>query len=440
MRRSVSGLRGGLTAACGLLVAIAAVPAQAQRGPVDGHVAIGVDHLPNLDDTTELRARVFVERAWTSGPWRIRGAVLAEGLAADRDQTRRDGHLQVREATIGWSGGAFDLRAGVGTIVWGRLDEVQPTDVIDPLDASKYLLDGRAEARLPVTHARVRWFAGEKATVEAVWVPLFTRGRYDVLDEASSPFNLLADADRCPPSPTCPPVAQFIRHEPAHSLRTSQGGARLSATSGRVDWAVAIYSGFPGFGRIGVGPIGLPPGTPPDFIPPVLVFETYPRFTMIGGDAETVRGDWAIRGEMAVMTGDTIVIGTSPLGRDGHSLRAGVGADRKAGAIRLSGTVLVERRVADAEPALGIAGGSDTNVSLVVGGDHGFARDTRKVRVFGAWNVADSSGFARTIGSWSLRDNLSLEGSVGWFFGEGDDTISRFADRDFVTVSLKTYF
>ena len=65
-----------------------------------------------------------------------------------------------------------------------------------------------------MAHARVRWFAGEKATVEAVWVPLFTRGRYDVLDEASSPFNLLADAGRCPPSPACPPVAQFIRHEP----------------------------------------------------------------------------------------------------------------------------------------------------------------------------------------------------------------------------------
>jgi hypothetical protein len=440
MRRSASGAGAALAAAWTLFAALAAAPAEAQRGPVDGHVAIGLDHLPNLDDTTELRARVFVERAWTSGPWRIRGAVLAEGLAADRDQTRRDGHLQVREATLGWSGGAFDVRAGIGTVVWGRLDEVQPTDVINPLDASKYLLDGRAEARLPVTHARVRWFAGEKATVEAVWVPLFTRGRYDVLDEASSPFNLVADADRCPPSPTCPPVAQFIRHEPARSPRTSQGGVRLSATSGRVDWAIAAYSGFPGFGRIGVGPIGLPPGMPPDFIPPVLVFETYPRFTMIGGDAETVRGDWAIRGEMAVTTGDTVVIGPTPLGGDGHSVRAGVGADRKAGAIRLSGTVLVERRVADADPALGIPVGSDTNVSLVVGGDHGFARDTRKIRVFGAWNVADASGFARTIGSWSLRDNLSLEGSVGWFFGDGDDTISRFADRDFVTVSLKTYF
>ncbi len=100
-------------------------------------------------------------------------------------------------------------------------------------------------------------------------------------------------------------------------------------------------------------------------------------------------------------------------------MRAGIGADRKAGTIRLNGTVLVEHRVADAQPQLGIAGGADTNVSLVVGGDRGFARDTRTVRVFGAWNVADSSGFARTIGTWSLRDNLSLVGSVGWFFGAG---------------------
>jgi hypothetical protein len=35
---------------------------------------------------------------------------------------------------------------------------------------------------------------------------------------------------------------------------------------------------------------------------------------------------------------------------------------------------------------------------------------------------------------------LSLEGSIGWFFGQGDDAISRFAERDFVTLSLKTCF
>jgi hypothetical protein len=441
----MAGVRAILTTAVACLAwSAAAGPAHAQRGPIDGHVSVGVDHLPNIDDTTELRARLFVERAWTTGSWRLRGAVLAEGLAAGRDRTRRDGHLQIREATIAWSGGAFDVRAGVGTIVWGRLDEVQPTDVINPLDASKYLLDGRAEARLPVTHVRARWFAGEKATVEGVWVPVFTRGRYDVLDEASSPFNLLADAGRCNPGPECPAVASFQRDEPARTLGGSQGGARLSATSGRVDWAVAVYSGYPGFGRLAAIPVAVlvPAGAPPPPVPPnaVVVRERFPRFTMVGGDVETVRGDWSIRGEAAFTSGDTVVTGTSPFGVDGRSLRAGIGADRKAGAFSVSGTMLIEHREADPDPALGIAGDTDTNVSLVVGSERGFARDTRKLRVFGAWNVADASGFARTIGSWSLRDDLSLEGSVGWFFGRGDDTISRFADRDFVTVSLKTYF
>jgi hypothetical protein len=441
----MAGMRAILTMAAACLAwSAAGRPAHAQRGPLDGYVSVGLDHLPNLEQTTEMRARLFVERAWTSGSWRLRGAALAEGLAADRGRTRRDGHLQIREATVGWSSGAFDVRAGIGTIVWGRLDEVQPTDVINPLDASKYLLDGRAEARLPVTHVRARWFAGEKAALEAVWVPLFTRGRYDVLDEADSPFNLLADADRCLPGPACPPVASFQRDEPARTLGTSQGGARLSATSGRVDWAVAVYSGYPGFGRLAAIPIGIrvPIGAPLPPVPPdaVVVLERFPRFTMLGGDVETVYGEWAIRGEAAFTSGDTVVTSTSPLGVDGRSLRAGIGADRKAGAFSLSGTLLIEHRDADADPARGIAGDTDTNVSVVVGSERGFARDTRKLRVFGAWNVADASGFARTIGSWSLRDNLSLEGSVGWFFGQGDDTISRFADRDFVTVSLKTYF
>jgi hypothetical protein len=144
--------------------AVCALPASAlaQQGLVDGYVAAGVDYVPNVDDAIELRTRLFIEKAWTAGAWRFRGAGLAEGLVADRDRARHDGHLQIREATVAWSGRAFDLRAGIGTMVWGRLDEVQPTDVINPLDASKYLLQGRADARLPVTHARVRWFAGRR--------------------------------------------------------------------------------------------------------------------------------------------------------------------------------------------------------------------------------------------------------------------------------------
>ncbi len=91
-------------------------------------------------------------------------------------------------------------------------------------------------------------------------------------------------------------------------------------------------------------------------------------------------------------------------------------------------------------PNASAAGFTETDVSLVMGAQRSFARDTRRVLLFGLWNMADSSGFLRSIGSWSLRDNLWLEGSVGWFLGEGTDTLSRFATRDFAYVKLKAYF
>ena len=40
----------------------------------------------------------------------------------------------------------------------------------------------------------------------------------------------------------------------------------------------------------------------------------------------------------------------------------------------------------------------------------------------------------------SLRDNLGLEASVGWFFGDGRDLVGRFGDSDFVYVRLKYHF
>jgi hypothetical protein len=39
-----------------------------------------------------------------------------------------------------------------------------------------------------------------------------------------------------------------------------------------------------------------------------------------------------------------------------------------------------------------------------------------------------------------LRDEVTVEVSGGWFLGDGRDTISRFADRDFVYARLKVYF
>jgi len=62
------------------------------------------------------------------------------------------------------------------------------------------------------------------------------------------------------------------------------------------------------------------------------------------------------------------------------------------------------------------------------------------VRLFGVVNPEDRSGFIRGLASWSLRDNVMLEGSGGVFLGEGTDAIGRFSGRDFAFVRVRYHF
>jgi hypothetical protein len=52
----------------------------------------------------------------------------------------------------------------------------------------------------------------------------------------------------------------------------------------------------------------------------------------------------------------------------------------------------------------------------------------------------ESNAFLRMIGIASLRDNVALEGSVGWFAGTGRNLIGTFADSDFLYGRIKYYF
>jgi hypothetical protein len=169
----------------------------------------------------------------------------------------------------------------------------------------------------------------------------------------------------------------------------------------------------------------------------------YPRFTMIGADFEAVRGKWGLRGEAAAFVDDNF---QSPDLRvvAGRSFDGGVGVDRRAGDYTLSGTVLVHSESYDSPLADAGAGrdavGGRTDVSLVVSADRTFARERYRLRGFGVYNATEASGFLRGIAMTSLRDNVALEGSIGWFGGDGRDLVGRFSDSDFVYVRFKYYF
>jgi predicted RND superfamily exporter protein len=426
-----------------------------------GDITVTPDFVPNRHDTAELRTRIFAEEVLDPSPKLvITLSGFAEGLLARRPiaprfgrVTRKDAIFRVQDASIAYKGDRVDVLAGYTRVVWGRLDELQPTDVVNPLDVSRFFFDGRSEARLPVALVRARGHISENASIEGVYVPFFRRGRFDQLDEGTSPFNIEASFAASPPAcradlkvsttdaggagrqaglpaAGCPSMPfRVVREEPSRTLGNAQGGGRFNATSGRVDWSVSAYRGIEPFG---LGSIALP--SPLSSFVPVEIL--YPRFTLVGGDFETVRGQWGVRGEIAAFVEDNF---QDPALRivQGSSLDAGAGVDRRAGDYRISGSALVHRESYDT--AIADESGR-TDVSLILAADRAFARERYHLRTFGVYNPSESSGFARAIATAKLRDNVALEGSGGWFIGDGRDVVGRFADSDFVYARLRCYF
>ena len=381
--------------------------AHAQSTPT-GSISVLADHLPNRD-ATELRARLTGEQKAEAGS-RIRlvAAGFVEGLLADREGAVGDAVAEATDVSATFRLKRLDVTAGFGRVVWGRLDELQPTDVINPIDVSRFFFEGRSEARLAVPLLRAIVYAGEHASVEGIYVPFFRRGRFDRLDEPSSPFNLA-------------PAIAYSDRAPAHTAANGQGGVRATFTSGRVDWSVASYRGF--------RPLGI--YAAPD---PFSLERVYPRFTMVGGDFETVAGPWGVRGEVAVFTEDAFQPPSASPARTGRSVDAGGGVDRKAGDYRISGQFLVHREDYD-------DGGEPRNdVSLIVSADRSFAREKYEGRLFGVYNPNEGTAFVRGIVRANLRDNVALETSLGVFAGDGSDSVGRFADSDFAYVRLKYSF
>lgn len=399
------------------LVLVLFVPASA-HAQVDGHVSVLFDVLPDIGEAPgsqrvmELRTRVFLERKQDAGAHlRVNLSGYVDGLLADRKAsggsgTSSDAIVRPNELYAEFFSTRFDLRVGASRIVWGRLDEFQPTDVVNPIDLTKFLLEGRSEARLPVGLVRGRLFLPRSSTLEGIIVPVFRAGRFDQLEERTSPFDLAANANVICPSVGLGPCRLLTRdrQEPEAALRNVQGGARFTSTTGRVDWAVSAFRGFNSFPTYTVA---LP-----------RLVESFPRFMMMGGDFETVRGPWGVRGEAAAFVEDQL-----------ERIESGLGVDRRAGDYRIATNVLVtHQRI------------NGTDVTLVAAADRSFSRETRTVRLFAVYDPTDGTTFMRGIAAVSLRDDVWLEGSAGIFTGSSLDTLGRLTRRDFVYTRLKVFF
>lgn len=420
--------RPALLALCLLL----AVPPAVAQSHLSGHVSTMVDAVPHRARSPELRSRVFAREQIDLGQHvRFDVAGFLEGLVAAGDGTTRDAVAEVDEASIQLRFSRLDLRAGFSRAVWGRLDELQPSDVVNPLDLSKFFFESREAARMPVALVRARVPLNESTTVELIAVPRFRAGRFDRLDELTSPFNV-----------SSLPFA-IVTERPSGSVwREVQGGGRLSSSIGRVDWSAGAYRGFRPLPVYSLSNAVAGLSAP---VVGVQITAAYPRFTMISGDFETAFSRWTLRGEAVVSREDAIQARRSPVTAAGRTIQAGIGADRSLRGYRILGEAIWSDAAVETpspiDPFTNLPPVFDRQSLASVGiVEKTFARGTRLVRGFGIYDSLNRNGIARAVAAMSLREGLWIEGTAAWLSGQRRGFFGNFIDDDFVSLRLIKHF
>jgi len=375
-------------------------------GDFSGHAEILSPFYPS-QTLVEGRVRLFARYQTELGArWFFLASAYADGVTGSNGR-RTAGVLRPHETYLERRSERLELRFGFSNLVWGVLDEILPEDVVNPIDLSRFVLEGRAEARLPVALARLRVFLPSELSLEAVLAPFPRRGTFDQLDEASSPF---APAG----------LAALPRSELPVIASNMEWGFRLRGTNSGVDWGASVYRDVVDFDRYQFVTSGLTATRPPRW--------------MVGGDLETARGRWVFRGEGAFYLDDPLQAEAPPAVITRWSFQGGLGADRRVG----ESTVFLNAlyRFVPEDPLLT----AQDEISLVGGLSRDFSRATANLRLFGLWNARAGSGFARAIWSLELVENLRFEVGGGAFLGEGGEILGLLAESDFVVARLRLYF
>lgn len=419
-------------ALAGLLLGLAAQHLHAQG--LSGQVSVLGTTFPNRPRTPELRSRVFAKNTTIIGPHvRFDVGGFAEGLLAGGEGADRAGVAEFDEASVQLTMSRLDVLAGFTRAVWGRLDELQPSDVVNPLDFSKFFYESREAARMPVGLVRARLHLTDSTTIELVAVPRFRKARFDRLDEPTSPFN-----------PSTLPLRVAVERPSGSVWEQMQGGARFSTSTGRVDWSVGAYHGFRPLQAYTLS--YLASGLPAAPIVSILISGTYPEYTMVSGDFETALSRWTFRGEAVYSDDKAIQARRSPVTASGRTVQAGFGADRSLAGFRVLGELIWHHAEIDTpslptDPLTGVAPVFERRSLTAVGiVERQFARQTRLIRGFGIYDGVNKNGIARAIAAISPRQGFWVEGTAVWFSGRRAGLLGSFIDDDFVSVRLIQHF
>ena len=215
-------------------------------------------------------------------------------------------HLEVEydEAWLRYRARDWRLTVGTQKIIWGRSDEIAPTDRLSTQDFTRLLLDQRADRRRANPAVRLEWF-GDGWNADLVWLPVFREGELPQRDSLWYPVD--SDPGRLLGLPDAPVLSELAGSATFNTGASGDGGGgiRLNRFGRGIDYAFSVQrvrNSQPYFRLdealrqallMGSGP------SPGAAAQPLSFDAVYPRSWVVGGDAGFALDAWTIRMEAA---------------------------------------------------------------------------------------------------------------------------------------------
>lgn len=190
------------------------------------------------DSSNYLHGSVY-GRWQSGGAWEARATarLFAWQQSGDPDFSRAE--LDYGETWLRYRDERFRVTAGAQTVLWGRVDELPPTDRLSVHDVTRFALDDLSDRRRAVPALRVERFMGN-FKADLFWVPRFRAAELPHRDSIWYPVNRQRGALLgIEPNPV---LAALVAGGSIHDRESGEGGVglRLSHAGQGVDYAFTL--------------------------------------------------------------------------------------------------------------------------------------------------------------------------------------------------------
>ena len=203
--------------------------------------------------------------------------------------------LKLREAYIDWKGELLALRIGRQITSWGKADDIQITDVLNPRDETNVVAADYNESKLGIDAVRLSLLT-EKTQVDAYWIPFFTPS---ILPLAKgNPLNAQVFPREYDGARIGVPENYSDFELPEKKLSHSELALRASVYTSVADLSLYGFYGWDDLPLIKYNPY-INEMYEENVLDTLLVTGEYKRMYMAGADAAIPAGDFVFRLEGA---------------------------------------------------------------------------------------------------------------------------------------------